>query len=278
MKSQVRLFALLFLSVTFSITLLGQDNMRIAMVDFMRVPEGGEATYEKLEKEIWKPMHQKWVDEGRCEGWFFYRIPYPGGTDADYHYATVRLYSDLSQIENPLSDMGDVFAAVHPGKDIEKMGEQTLASRDLTKTYGLSSWHSFFGESMSGPSEIITVVYFEVPFDKWDAYQEMEKKYFHPTHKAEIEANTRSGWEGWMLSRPMGMNQPFQFVAVDHYKDWAQYTSSNPDGLHEKVFSGNELEIRDQIFNETVKLVNLEEWRLIDYAMDEPLSAGTGNE
>lgn len=237
------------------------------MVDFVRIPDDANGNYVEVEQDIWKPMHQAMIDDGKMDAWFLYRIPYPGGTDAEYHYATVRVYSDLSQLENPMSGLGDLFAKVHPGKNADEAFEMTTGSRDLIKTYGLVRWESFFAEDMAEPAKIIQVVYFRVPMDKWGDYQDMETKYFHPTHKAEIKAGKRTGWDGYRLAQPMGMDMPFQYVAVDHYKDWAQYTSQPSEADYEGVFDGDEMEMREQVFSQTVTLARLEEWRLVDYVM-----------
>lgn len=236
----------------------------IAMVDYMKVPEGGDAEYLKVEQEIWKPMHQEWVNQGKMAGWYLWSIPYPGGTNAEYHYATVRIYTDLKQIEAPMTDMEGVFKKVHPGMDANKAFERTLASRDLVKTYAFSNWAGFHDTTQTEDSKYITVVYFKIPMKNWEAYQEMERKYYHPTHKAEMEAGCRSGWEGWQLQRPFGMDQPFQFVAVDYYKDWNQYIKPKPEDLYKKALPEADLKRRNQVFYDTAELVNLEEWRFVD--------------
>ncbi|MEO1260835.1 MAG: hypothetical protein AAFZ15_18700 [Bacteroidota bacterium] len=270
-KSIIAILAVMVISLS-----LNAQSLRIAMVDYMYVPAGGGSDYVKLEKEVWKPMHQEWVNQGKMVGWYLYRIPYPGGTSAEYHYATVRIYDDLADIESPMADMDNVFKKVHPGKDLDKLGKQTMASRSLVKTYAFSRWEAFFKEGMTEPAKISQVVSFKVAMDKWDAYMEMERKYFHPTHHAEIEAGTRAGWAGWVLRRPMGTNAGFQFVAVDHFKDWAQYTKRNPEDLFDEVFDNNELEYRDRLFNETAEIVNIEEWRLVDYVQANPEDTAEG--
>jgi hypothetical protein len=264
----LKMIALILLFAAFSNSAEAQE--RIALVDYMRVPEGGGEDYVALEKEVWKPIHQEMVNNGKLEGWFLYQIPYPGGTDAEYHYVTVRLYNDRAQIENTWDGMNNAFEKAHPGKDVDEIDDKTMASRDLVKTYCFSSWERFMSEDLEGPTKLIDVVYFKVAMDKRESYQEMERKFYHPTHKAEMKAGTRAGWEGWILRRPFGESIPFNFVAVDHYKDYAQYIKQNPEGLFEDVFEGNELDRRDDIFNETAKLVLLEEWHLIDFAMAPP--------
>jgi hypothetical protein len=246
------------------------QNTTFALVDFMRVPENDLGKYVQLEKDIWKPMHQEWINQGKLDSWSLWKVPYPGGTNAEYHYVTVRLYSNSADVENPMQDMDAVFKKVHAGKDMNKLATETLASRDLVKTFGFSRWGSFFDPKQTEPSKILTVVSFNIPMDKWATYQEMEKKYFHPTHKAEIEAGYRSGWEGWQLQRPFGMNHPYQFVAVDHYKDWSQFTKPKPESIYKNAISEDDLKKRNALFYETVKLVNFEEWHLVDFVNKKP--------
>ncbi len=242
-----------------------------AVVDFMKVPEGGDGEYLKVEQEMWKPMHQEWVNTGNLDSWSLWSIPYPGGTDAEYHYATVRIYTDDSQLENTMNNMDAVFKKVHPGMDADKAFDRTLASRDLVKTHMLYNWESYHDTTQAGPDTYLTVVYFKIPMKNWDTYREMERKYFLPTHKAEMEVGCRSGWDGYQLIRPFGMGQDYQFVAVDFYKDFKQYMKPRPKGLNEKVLSEADLKTRDQLFDDTVELVSLEEWRFIDGTAPRPV-------
>ena len=270
---KVKFVLCLMLSMIIALQVNSQD-WRSALVSFMKVQPGAEGDYVQLEQEVWKPIHEELIKAGKLDSWSLWAIPYPGGTDAEYHFATVNIYNSGAQLENPGDGILEAFQKAHPGKDWEKAAEQTLKSRDLVKTHGIVSWEWFGDPNMTGPPGILNVVYFDVPIDKWDAYQEMERKYFHPTHKAEIEAGTRAGWEGWQLRMPMGESMPYDFVAVDQYKDWAQYTKDNPEGLFEGVMTERELNHREDVFNETARLVKLEEWRLIEFVSRQSLEAG----
>lgn len=265
MKNQLKTLVVLFSFLCLGI--VAQAQLTIAMVDYMNVPEGMGGDYLSVEQDIWKPMHQEYVNQGKLWGWFLYAIPYPGGTNAEYHYVTVRIYNNLADIENPMSDMADVFGKVHAGKDANKAFEKTLASRDLVKTYGFAQWESFMQEGATSPAEILTVVYFKVPPGKGSAYQEVEKTIWHPLHKANMDAGRRMGWGGWRLARPQGTSLPFQYVAVDHYKDWEQYTKPPVEGILEQVHPGKTWEELNAATREALEMVNFEEWRLIDYVM-----------
>ena len=242
---------------------------QIVEIDFMRLPaDGSRSEYLEVEK-LWKPVHQEYVNRGELLGWYLYEIPYPGGTDAEYHFATVRLYKDMAQAGNQMNNLMATIQKVYANEDIDAYAERTGKSRDLIKTYSFYNWESFFAENTDAPAKYVTMVYFNIPMKKWDAYQDMEKNYYHPAHKAEIKADLRQGWAGLHLRRPMGMSMPFQFVAVDFYKDYAQYIKPTPEGLFKDVMTKEKMAEREELFYKTAELVKLEEWHLIDYVNED---------
>ena len=185
---------LFLLILSFPLLLLGQD-FRAAYVDFMYVPEGMSGAYVTMEQEIAKPIHQEAVNQGRMVSWSLWAIPFPGGTEADYHFATVRIYENMDQIKQA-GEFGDLAEKVHAGKNMEEMTARIWETRDLVKTHRLFSWERFMDEDLTEPPGFIQVVYFDVPGGQQEAYQNMERDLYHPLHKKEIEIGKRAGWEG----------------------------------------------------------------------------------
>jgi len=203
---------------------------------------------------------------GKQEAWYLFAIPYPGGANAEYHYATVRIFSTPEQLESP-GNFGAALEKAHPGGNIEEMMDRVWKTRDLVKTHRLFSWENFSADDLEAPPSILQVVYFKVPLEKENAYQQMEREVYHPMHKKEIEKGRRVGWEGWALNAPWGSSQAYTHIAVDMYKDWEQYTSPNIEGLLEEVHPGKTQDELTEIFTNTADLVNMEEWRLVDFAV-----------
>ena len=83
------------------------------------------AKYEKAESEVFKPIHQKAVDEGKKMGWGLGVVTSPVGSDTYASHMTWNFYKDVNQM---LSDSpGDM--ALTP--DQQKKVEDGLATRDL---------------------------------------------------------------------------------------------------------------------------------------------------
>lgn len=233
----------------------------VAIVEFMKVPENGNAVYEKMEADIWKPMHQKLVNDGKKLYWGLFAIPFPGGTNAEYQYATVSMYSDLAQSGGDW-DFLKVFKEVHPKMDIEVATKRTLDSRDLVRGMRQSQWGQFFADN-SERSKVMTVVYINVKDGKGAEYRNLEKTMWEPMHRMEIAKGKRQGWQGWQLDMPWGSKSHFNYIAVDFYKDWAQYTKRLPDSDYTNATGGKSFADIVKATNEIESVYLTEEWHLI---------------
>ncbi len=113
-----------------------------------------------MEKEVAKPIHQEMINMGKQEAWYLFAIPFPGGTNAEYHYATVRIFSSPEQLESP-GNFGAAMEKAHPGGDMEEMMDRVWKTHDLVKTHRLFSWENFSADDLEAPSSILQVVYFK---------------------------------------------------------------------------------------------------------------------
>lgn len=275
MLVQIKHLRLLLLAALFScggLTLSAQ--MTIAQTDFMRVPAGGGAEYVAMEKEIWKPLHQERVNRGELQGWYLFSVRF-AGTDAEYQYVTVNVYNDRKQLDAPLADMEGMFKKVHPNVDMEKAMNRTGDSRDLIKTYVSTMWEGTFAEDLKEPAKFISLAFFKIPPGGAGAYRDMEKKYYLPMHKASIEAGEMVGWAGYQMRRPVGSSAPYNYVAVNYFKDYQQWISGNGEEIRKKVHPNSSWYELNQKAIATRELVKVEDWRLIDYVQAPPPSAET---
>jgi hypothetical protein len=107
---------------------------RYIMVNYMKVPVGGDADYLGVERELWKPLHESRVADGHAAGWALYALRFPSGAALDYNYATVDSYAEYGDLENPLTL--EMVEKVHPGGQatFDAIGERTNEVRELVRT------------------------------------------------------------------------------------------------------------------------------------------------
>lgn len=79
----------------------------VASIDMMKVVLENYGDYEKAENKIFKPMHQKQVNNGTKESWGLVRILSPTGSDTYTSHMTINMFKDYAQyFENGAGDDG----------------------------------------------------------------------------------------------------------------------------------------------------------------------------
>ncbi len=84
-----------------------------------------------MEKDIWKPVHDARVKDGKMKGWVLLSMEMPFGSSTSYDMATIDLYKDMKQFLAPWFEA--YFKKVHPGKDVAELMKQTADATDLVK-------------------------------------------------------------------------------------------------------------------------------------------------
>ena len=97
----------------------------------MQVKPGGEDNYVKMEKTLFKPMHQEIIKSGAMEGWSIWQKYL--GSSTDYQYVAVNTFSSLEQMDK--GDYGKAMARALPGKTAAEIFSKMYAARLLTETY-----------------------------------------------------------------------------------------------------------------------------------------------
>ena len=239
------------------------------LIDFMYVPEGGENTYVQMERSYAKPVHQELINQGKLDYWGLFRVAYPAGTGADYHYVTVRSYKDAEQLANATAFL-PTFEKIHENEILEAITATVFNTRDLVETHRLDQWKMVQADDVEEHPEILQVSYLKVDMPNWDSYQQMENQVYLPMHKKEMEMGHRAGWQAFQLSSPMGSSMPYSHITVDLYKDWTQYTQKVDKNMIRKAVHANKKQgDLDEQLHQTVNISKVEEWHLVDYVMKE---------
>lgn len=100
----------------------------IVEVGCMKVDPLKEDEYVKLEHDLWKPVHQERIKQGRMRSWTLYAVRFPSGSKNECDYRTVNVYNSIADVDRPLAD---VFAKVHPNVPIAEVVRRTVSGRDF---------------------------------------------------------------------------------------------------------------------------------------------------
>ena len=108
------------------------DNFNVAVFNYFKQPKGKtQAEHIKMEKDIWKPVHEARTKDHTMQGWVMMAMQMPFGSSQPYDMATVDVYTDMKQMLTPWFDT--YFKKIHPGKNVDDLMKQTSAATDLVK-------------------------------------------------------------------------------------------------------------------------------------------------
>src|SRR6187200_3265280 len=100
-------------------------------VEFMKVPQGKQDEWLKLERE-WKPMHELRVKDGSIVSWAAIGQAVPGDESNGPVYATVTTYRGWP---DPTKMNFEVLAKkAHPQGDVNALMQQTQSARSMVRT------------------------------------------------------------------------------------------------------------------------------------------------
>jgi len=101
----------------------------VASIDLMKATDMNYSSYEKAETEIFKPTHQKAVNDGNKANWEMLRVMLPYGSDTYYSHVTVNMYKDMAQMLAPGAN------GEQPSADLQKKMQEGLKTRDMKFVY-----------------------------------------------------------------------------------------------------------------------------------------------
>ncbi len=110
------------------------DRNELIVVNYMLVPPGSENDYLTMEKEVFQPVMQEHLKEGRMKNWSVFRRMLPGGTDFGPNYVTVDAFEDWAHMEDYNAEFYATAENVHPGKDLNEIAQRLNELRDFTRS------------------------------------------------------------------------------------------------------------------------------------------------
>jgi hypothetical protein len=107
-----------------------QGTGEYVVVNFMRVPPGKTSDYIAVERDVWKPVHQARIRDGKLKSWALWQKRF-GGTSDGYEFATVNSYGKLEDVD---TDLQSYLARANPGTKLADVQRQTQATREISRS------------------------------------------------------------------------------------------------------------------------------------------------
>lgn len=208
MKTRTRslLAAITLMVLTISGATYAEDEQQPALYIAVDCMKALATDYTSLETEIWQPMHQELVNQGKQNSWALYWVRYGDRSKCDYY--TVTSYRGEQQLNRELS-FAEAFAVVHPRGDFAAAMARTLAARTQVAS---ELWVTVDATEIR--PHRFAVVNRMLAKDP-DAYERMETRVFKAGHQALLDSGYRAGWAMYALVTPIGTSIPYNYSTVD---------------------------------------------------------------
>ena len=102
------------------------------MVEFMKVAEGKDAEWLKLERETWKPLHKLRIADGTIKSWAALAQAVPGDDSNGPVVATVTTFSGWP--DPTKTNWEALMKKANPNADVPKIFAQTEAARKIVRS------------------------------------------------------------------------------------------------------------------------------------------------
>lgn len=264
-KTLMALFAMAGLLLSTSVDLPAQEEDAGAIYfqfDYMKSKNGD---YVAMERELWKPVHQQRIKDGKLLWWGLYSVNFPSGTMADYDYVTINVYDSPARFEDGYSELEKWMKAAHPDKDFEKMGQRTTDSRDIVWSEVFELIDRAVGPQ-GKPAKYLVANRMKVKPGEGQAYVEMERKGYMPAHKMAVDKGLRENW--WLLGRtlPYGASYGYNFMTLDAYDSMQQVLTPLPADFIAEATKAMDARYQDMDPNSVRELSKADLWQLLDHS------------
>lgn len=248
------------------------------LVNYMKVPEGGEERYRDVER-VWKKVHQARKEAGLILDWALLKVRRPGADSTPYQYATMAVVDSLDKLDRLNT------ARVSLNARERQVMRQTGAARDLL---GGDIWESELA-AMPGRGPQDAAPFFMFGFMKSkdeQAHMELEQDTYRKVWAERAKAGEIWNWSIWSRHSGRGLYEddpPFNMISVVSFPKGAEgpqirgsfsrgaqaaFPDDTPEQLQERLGRADEVRA----------LAGYEIWTMVDSTSgaDEGAAASAG--
>lgn len=101
-------------------------------MEYIRVPAGKEADFEKMLNELWLPVAKKLIEAGQLSDWMLFRKIMPKNSPKDYNYIAIYQHHEYKTLFT--ENLTEHVLSVHPDIDLKAAIVDVSQTREILKT------------------------------------------------------------------------------------------------------------------------------------------------
>lgn len=97
------------------IAAIHSPDQKYVEINFMKTLPGKEEEYVRQEKEVYKPIHQEFINNGKRTAWYFNQLIAPLADNSKYNYVTSNYFNDWDKSYSiTVDEYGKIFTKLFP--------------------------------------------------------------------------------------------------------------------------------------------------------------------
>jgi hypothetical protein len=207
--------------------------VRYVVLDYMKVAPGKADEYLRLEREVWKPVHQERIKNKRMVAWELYAVPYTAYPQRQYDYVTVNVYESIAAIDDD-TGLEAIFRRVHAGKDASRLLAQTGEARQVARAEVWQLLDQTAPRTASAaPSKYLLVDYMRSK--PGVNYVAVEQELWKPIHQDRVRSGALDRWALFELRLPGGTSYPYDYATANSLSNLSALVDAYPEALFRRV-------------------------------------------
>lgn len=235
------------------------QKYRILTLDYQKPEPGKARDYVRVERELWKPVHQDRVNKAKITSWKLYEVSFPNGEDQEYDYVTMTEFAHFADLESPYE--GTDFKTVLGDQKYNEMRGMTNAVRKLRRKDTLAILMSTENWSKAS-NKMLSVHYLKSKPQKSADLLKVQKDLYLPSNEDRIKAGSAISWATTFVRFPEQLDGAYNYVSFNGSGSMAEIEKEPSKDWLDKW--NPQYRTMMPMLNASRKRVRGELWRLID--------------
>ena len=192
---------------------------RIVTLDYHKPEPGKPQEYVRMERQLWKPVHQERVNKGKITSWKLYSVNFPNGDKQEYDYVTMTEFANFADLEAPYA--GIDFAAVLGESKFGEMRGTTSAVQKLTRKDTLAIQMSTANWSEAN-NQVLVAHYLKAFPGKAGDMLKTQREFYWPMGEDQVKSGREVSWATTVVRYPEALDHPYSHVSFNGYGSLAE--------------------------------------------------------
>lgn len=206
---------------------------RFAIIEYFKIEPGKNADYNKLQREVWMPIHRERIKMGVIKSWSAWSVRMPGGSAREYDRVIITTFDKFSALEIPYPP--EVFTKVFPNTTAAELIARTGAVAKQVRSEIVTLLDSVTPNGTAQMPKFAEIGFQKAEPGKGGEYVEFERKYFKPLHQERVNRGILNSWNLYSVRYPGGANREYGHITINFFDKFEHLETQYPADLAAKL-------------------------------------------